>query len=142
MNPHDEALLEQQIHKTLRAQPARRAPRSLEQRVLAAIAERQALPWYRRAPSHWPMQARLMAGLSTAALIAMTSHRASSVEAATPESIGWLESLGTALFSSFSTALQSIPAPYLYGSLAMVASCYLACFGLGATAYRTLLQNR
>lgn len=42
LSPQD---LEKLIHQTLRALPDRKAPRSLEHRVLAAIAARQALPW-------------------------------------------------------------------------------------------------
>lgn len=40
--------LEQKIHAVLREQPTRRAPMSLEARVLGEIAWRQALPWWNR----------------------------------------------------------------------------------------------
>ena len=60
MNPfpdHD-GKLEQRVHVLLRDLPNRRAPRSLEQRVMAEIARLSALPWWRKSFGHWPVAAR------------------------------------------------------------------------------------
>ena len=53
MNPNPDKL-EKLIHETLRDLPARRAPRSLETRVMAEISRRQALPWWHRSWAYWP----------------------------------------------------------------------------------------
>jgi hypothetical protein len=46
-NPeNNERKLERLIHETLRELPARQAPSSLENRVLAELARRTALPWW------------------------------------------------------------------------------------------------
>jgi hypothetical protein len=47
--------LEKLIHSNLRALPDRRAPRSLESRVHAAIETRAALPWWKQSFAQWPV---------------------------------------------------------------------------------------
>jgi hypothetical protein len=60
MNPSPENRdpLESLIDRTLRAQPARRAPRTLESRVVAELARRAALPWWHKSYAHWPAVVR------------------------------------------------------------------------------------
>src|SRR5476649_1202935 len=70
-SPDSHEKLEQLIHRTLREQPARRAPRSLEQRVLAELERRAALPWWRRSFAHWPLPARAGFLVICAALIGL-----------------------------------------------------------------------
>ena len=50
--------LETLIERTLRAQPARRAPQDLQARVFAEIGRRAALPWWRNNFARWPLAAR------------------------------------------------------------------------------------
>lgn len=146
--------LEKLIHQTLRALPDRRAPRTLEARVLAAIEARAALPWWQQSFRQWPAAARglflVVAGgvvkLSLmAAVWVMTGFDAAGYENAFSTQFAWLERAGriVAGIGDFCQILwHSIPPLWLYGTLAGIAALYLALFGLGATAYRTLYANR
>src|SRR5207247_1447534 len=59
MSPEsNEQRLERTVHQTLRELPLRRAPLSLESRVLAEIQRRVLLPWWRKSFTHWPVAAR------------------------------------------------------------------------------------
>jgi hypothetical protein len=57
-DPTDEKL-ERLVSQTLRQQPLRRAPPSLEARVLGEIAARARLPWWRRGIATWPAAVRV-----------------------------------------------------------------------------------
>src|SRR5262245_27111942 len=50
--------LERFIGRTLREEPLRHAPATLEQRVLHAVQRRAAQPWWWNGFSHWPWAAR------------------------------------------------------------------------------------
>ena len=54
MNPDE---LERFIHQTLRALPDRKAPGTLEARVLAEVERRAAIPWWHKSWSYWPQPA-------------------------------------------------------------------------------------
>ncbi|MBI5382233.1 MAG: hypothetical protein HZA31_10070 [Opitutae bacterium] len=149
MTPRDDQKLEQFIHQALRSVPPRPAPRSLETRVLAAIAARQALPWWRQSFARWPLPARaafLALALALVAAIAWLSLAGS--ELALPairEMLAPLAHLRVALEAVadiFALLFRSIPTLWLYSAAATVAALYAALFGLGATAYRTLFVNR
>src|SRR5471030_2753064 len=95
---HDK--LEQLISRTLREQPPRRAPRALEQRVLAELERRAALPWWRQSFAHWPLAARgsffvlsaAVAALMVASLFAMTRSSAAAQAASEVSArFAWLE---------------------------------------------------
>ena len=51
--------LAQLLSRELGALPLRRAPASLEARVFAELARRQALPWWRQSFRAWPMAAQV-----------------------------------------------------------------------------------
>ena len=149
MNANNDKDLEQLIHRTLRSLPERRAPRTLEHRVFAAIAAHAALPWYRRSFTTWPLAARagfLALSLSTAYLTARLGstgiHPVREGLASASNRLEPLQHLGSALLSSANTLVNAIPTPWLYGSLAAIAFAYISLFGLGATAYRTLIAKR
>src|SRR6185437_10884347 len=50
--------LEQLLDRTLHPLPLRRAPPTLQSRVLEELQRRAALPWWRRSFAHWPSAAR------------------------------------------------------------------------------------
>ena len=50
--------LERLVGQVLRDQPLRRAPASLEARVLGELAARARLPWWRRGITTWPVAVR------------------------------------------------------------------------------------
>ncbi|MBI4625109.1 MAG: hypothetical protein HY736_18055 [Verrucomicrobia bacterium] len=156
MNPspenHDK--LERLIHQTLRELPSRRAPRSLESRVLAELERRAALPWWRKSFAHWPVAARvafviLGAGVAKILLFAAVSVQAgfdpAVLTTAFARQFAWMETglnLARSLGDFAGIVLGSIPSLWLYGGLAFVGAMYAALFGLGAAAYRTLYVNR
>jgi hypothetical protein len=57
-DPNDEKL-ERLVSQTLRQQPLRRAPASLEARVMREIAARARSPWWRRGIATWPAAVRI-----------------------------------------------------------------------------------
>lgn len=142
--------LEKLIHQTLRSVPDRRAPRSLESRVLAAIEARAALPWWKQSFTQWPVAARcvfllLSGGVVKLAFMAsvwvMAGFDAKQYTNAFSTQFSWVERLGNFAnsISEFCSVLwHAIPPVYLYGGLFCLASLYLTLFGLGAAAYRTL----
>lgn len=145
---------EKRLHQTLRSLPDRPAPRTLESRVLAAIAARAALPWWKKSFAQWPVAARCVfllfsGGLVKVALLAAVwitgGFDRSNFAAAFSTQFGWIERLQnifTGLGDFTALLLHSIPPIWLYGGLACLAGVYVTLFGLGAAAYRTLYASR
>jgi hypothetical protein len=156
MNPppdnHDK--LERVIHRTLRELPPRRAPRTLEQRVLAELERRAALPWWRKNFAHWPLVARagfilLCAGIARLGLMLGFSTTAGDgpvpFKEAFAQPYAWMENglaVVHAITGFFDIIFRNIPPLWLYGGLAFFATMYLALFGLGAAAYKALHAHR
>lgn len=148
--PSREAHLERLVHQTLRELPARRAPRALEGRVLAELARRAALPWWRKSFAHWPLAARalfVVAALFVAKLAVSGAIWISSGLDVTQyrtifaTEFAWWESARTvvhAIGSFLDILTRNIPPLWLYGGIAFCAAAYAAIFGLGAAAYRAL----
>ena len=148
--PDNHEKLERLIHQTLRELPPRRAPGSLEQRVLAEIERRVALPWWRKSFVQWPVAARagfltLSIGIVKLALLAavwvMAGFDTVQFGEAFATQFSWMESglaVVHAIAGFFDIMLRNIPPLWLYGGLAFIGAMYAALFGLGAAAYRTL----
>lgn len=146
--------LEKLIHQTLRSLPDRRAPRSLESRVLAAIEARASLPWWRQSFAQWPVAARVVFLLFTGGLVkvalmaavwAMAGFDSAQFTGAFAPQFAWVarfEAVGAGVWGFFALLWRNIPSLWLYAGLASLASLYVALFGLGATAYKTLYANR
>lgn len=121
-DPHQQ--LEQVITRTLRAQPLRTAPQSLETRVLQEIERRAALQWSRLNFMRWPIVVRVafvVLCIATAKLLLdATSWGATQIV----------------------TALRFVPLDWVLGALVFAAVMYAALFSLGAVAYRTLSIQR
>jgi hypothetical protein len=154
MNPPDEQKLERFIDQTLRDLPRRGAPGTLEQRVMAEIARRAALPWWKQNFAHWPMAARIafliFSGGLVKAMMMLLVFAGAGFEAAQFREVfatqyAWMDAGATVMraLGDFVTAtLQGIPSLWLYGALATIAGLYVTLFGLGAAAYRTLYASR
>jgi hypothetical protein len=154
MNPNDQQKLERFIHRTLREMPARHAPSTLEQRVLAEIERRAALPWWHQSFAHWPLAARLaflvvsamLVGVAwNATLWAFAGFEAAQFQQIFATQLGWIENARVvirAIVGFGEIILRNIPALWLYGSLAVAGALYAAFFGLGAAAYRSLYAHR
>lgn len=145
--------LEQFIHRGLRSLPPRRAPRSLEARVLAAIEHRATVAWYHRSWSYWPAAARAaflavatgVTGAAVAAFYLMTQGVDTGLVAREAgrrfEGLSRLYNAGVWTADFVSYIVGGIPAPWLYGGIATFVALYVAFFGLGAAAYRTLYRR-
>ena len=146
--------LEELIHRALRDLPARRAPRSLEQRVLAELAQRAALAWWHKSFAYWPLPVRVAfivasAGLVKVVLMAtvwvMAGFDLAEVQNAFAQPVAWMEggrAVSDALVGFCEIMLRNIPPLWLYGGLAFLAAMYAALFGLGAAAYKAFRAQR
>jgi hypothetical protein len=142
--------LERLVGQALRQQPLRRAPASLEARVLREIAVRARLPWWRRGIASWPTAVRVpvIAGCAVcvplvwigsvwlaARLVAVVTH---------PGVAGPLAAVrdtGRAIVSFGALAariVQDIPREWLLGGLIATAMLYAALFALVALGYSLL----
>ena len=146
----DERALEQRIGSVLRQQPLRRAPATLEARVLRELAVRAAHPWWQLGFSHWPRAARILClpvGMALVPLSFLITSRLlslwQSVQQSTPANAAqsgwrWLENLGQALQALGNVVTREIPQWWVYGGACAALLMYAALFGLGAAAFRTL----
>lgn len=153
MNKMTPEQLEKFIHQNLRSLPPRRAPRSLEARVLAALEQQATVAWYHKSWSHWPAAVRtaflvgatavsgavmaafyqMFAGVETSTLVAQAGAKLGFLAKVYHAAV-WIVDLAANVFGS-------IPPLWLYGSLALIAALYATLFGLGAAAYRTLYRH-
>ncbi len=150
--PPNHEKLERFIHEVLCDLPLRRAPHTLERRVLAALEQRARLSWWRQGFTHWPRPARasfLVSAVAAAGLVTapgwLTPSTVIAPLADVASHLGWLTTARDLLDTFAATTGivgQAIPPLWLYGALGVVAALYAALFGLGAAAYRTLTTMR
>jgi hypothetical protein len=148
--------LETLVGRALHEAPLRRAPPSLESRVLRELGRRAALPWWRHGFARWPRVARagftVTCGSIVAAVLAASWPWASGGAlagagawmAGAPFRLPWARSALTLVEAAreLNAALDRVvPLDCLYGAMAAGAILYAALFGLGAAAYRTLYLN-
>lgn len=145
-NPRDP--LEAAIHRTLRVQPLRRAPRSLEHRVLAELARRASLPWWHQSFAFWPAPVRaaffVLSAIAAAALVAgvyvvsaSASQQFASEVAGRLGWLGFIRQLGSTATDTLVVVGRSIPTLWLFGGAVLFAGAYATLIGAGAVAYRT-----
>lgn len=142
---------EARMDRVLRELPLRSAPPTLEAQVMAEIARRSRLPWWRQGFAHWPLPARagfvfvslglaavgLLEGGWTTAMLSYLQH------------MGWqsMPSMmaAAALVEVWQTLVAStaraVPAGWLYAAMAASTFLYAAVAGLGAVALRTLRHD-
>ncbi|MEO6569155.1 MAG: hypothetical protein ABIO94_10375 [Opitutaceae bacterium] len=143
-----EQRLERLIRKTLRELPARRAPASLEQRVLAEIERRAARPWWQKSYPHWPLVARCGFLIGSAAVLkivimaavwVLVGFESAPFVEAFSTSFAWLQALtdlAESLWQFCAAVLSTVPRFWLYAGAVCFAAMYATLFGLGAFAYR------
>jgi hypothetical protein len=146
--------LEQRIHNVLRVQPPRRAPLSLEARVLAEIARRQALPWWQKSFAQWPMAMRLafvfsaLGCLGLALLVTaqvggwVSAAEASALLQPVTDLVNTVRAIAGLLTEVVGRLFPAVLPMWIYGGLAVLTALYATLVGLGATAYRLLWQAR
>lgn len=153
MNKMTPDKLEQLIHRELRALPPRRAPRTLESRVLAALEHQALIPWYHQSWTYWPAPFRLVflivgtlvagsiliggflliQGADTAVIMAEVSQRLTIFTKFYALTL-WVQKLTNQV-------IGSIPALWLWGGVALFAALNATFFGLGAAAYRAISRK-
>jgi hypothetical protein len=145
-----EQKLEKLMSQTLRGLPSRRAPGTLEARVIDELQRRAALPWWHVGFARWPAVPRAAFVVVCAALIAATilggasalvGMRSLNEAAALP--LSWMHPVLTVFSSAGGVAallVRVIPPLWLYGALGFGIVLYVALFGLGAAAYRMLYR--
>lgn len=142
-DPNVDQKLERFIDQALRQQPALRAPASLQSRVLAELARRAALPWWRCSFSHWPLAAKGIFVAACGALIKLAFSGTGWVlgaASAPAASVRSTAEVASSLGNVTRLIFESIPSYWIYLGAGFAAVLYLALFGLGATAYRTLYK--
>ena len=140
MTNDPEEAQERLLDRTLRELPARRAPPTLEARVLGELRRRAALPWWRRSFAHWPLPARglfvaMCAASVRLAVIGGTAAAAGLRSLTLTREIGALAASGGNLAALLA---RMAPPGWIYEGMAVCALLYAILFGLGAAAYRTL----
>jgi hypothetical protein len=143
-----EQKLEQLLNQALHALPVRRAPLSLESRVIRELERRAVQPWWQASFTSWPVAARVGFVLICAALIAATILGGvsayvgdRSVSEASATLLAWIHPVLTVMSSAgglVALLFHVIPPLWLYGCLGLGIFLYVTLFGLGAAAYRTL----
>jgi hypothetical protein len=150
----DESLdreMEARLGQALRALPGRRAPATLESRVLDALARRAPLPWWRRSFGEWPAAARVAFGVTSAVLVVFTVLAAAAANAnlgafgashALSMPVLHDASVFLVIVRTLSVSLTSIlSSGWVLGCLIASAALYAALFGLAIAGYRTLYLN-
>lgn len=144
--------LERLVDGLARGQPLRRAPASLQARVLAELATRQTpTPWWRKGFTHWPVAARGAFLIASYAFIrfalagvmlitAFVRSDAIAVEAPSWARLGAEAASATASMAAF--IVHTIPPMWLYAAAAFASVLYALLFALGTVAYRTLYVER
>ena len=147
-SPHDP--LASWADQTLKQLPSRQAPKTLAPRVMAVLARRQALPWYRQPWFAWPRSYQVLAAGLAAALIgfglwwlwphsetvslASAKQAVSQFEAVQDVSVtaGILKSLLNALV----LVLKSLNSWVLAAALGLFALIWSTTLGLGTACWR------
>ncbi len=140
--------LENRIARLLRGLPERRAPRSLEQRVLSEVARREARPWWRKSWSHWPLLVRagfvLASGGAAGMTVAFAIFGVQGLSAFVPrlrETVAPLQSFGaviSAVGTALADAVSAIPGYLLWLSLGGVVTAYALLVAVCTLIYRLL----
>lgn len=154
MNHEPERRLEEAVDRALKNIPELTAPRTLVPRVMAAIQQRAALPWYRQAWQMWPAPLRIA---SMAVLIAsfgglcFAGWQLTQLEgvAALGREFGRLFAGVTAAVSTLGVLLEAVVlivkklgTGFMVGCLLVLAFGYAACVGLGSVCVRLALARR
>jgi hypothetical protein len=146
--PETEDKLERVLNDALRGAPLRRAPSTLQARVVGELQRRAALPWWRRSFAQWPLAQRSVFVVICVGLIGSTLLGGFSAVVGTRSfteigalTLSWAQP-ALALMSSagglVALLLRVIPPLWLYAGMVVGAMLYVALFGLGAAVYRTL----
>jgi hypothetical protein len=132
--------LERRLDRALHDLPLRRAPPTLESRVIRELDRRAALPWWRRSFAHWPLLARAGFLVICAALIRL-AFLGGATAVTGVRSLSWVRGVGelAASGANLIAVLARIQPPaWAYAGIGVCAVLYAILFGLAAAVYRAL----
>lgn len=137
MRPDNEQL-ERLVNDAVRGTSQRTAPATLERRVMKAIEQRSAEPWWRKDFARWPAFVRVGfliagAGLAYLAFSAPLWLWESSRDAL-PAELTFVQMMAQVV----RVVIDRLPSVFVYSALAALAMLYGTLFGVGAIAYRSL----
>ena len=140
--------LERLLEEAMKDLPLRRAPSTLEARVLGELARRAALPWWRRSFGHWPLFARALFVVICAGLIRLAFMEGAVAVAGVHSlhesgvlPLSWVRDVGVlaaAAGNLMALLARTAPPSWVYEGIAVCAVLYAVLFGLSAAVYRTL----
>ena len=145
--------LEKFVSGAVRGLPNRRAPGTLEARVLAALEHREQVAWWHKSWAYWPAAVRSfflafatavsgsMVAVVYAAVAGWDTGTLASQFASHFAGLSRIVNAGVWVVDFCSGLIASIPPFWIYGGLAFAATLYVSLFGLGAVAYRTLYRS-
>jgi hypothetical protein len=151
--PDPSAELERLVARALRDLPLRSAPGTLEIRVMAAIAQRAALPRWRLGFLHWPLAAQCVFLVTSIAFVKLGLSMWELLTSALPgvatedlaTGLSWMRTaadLAVSLDAAARGLSASIPQLWLYGGGATILALYALLFGLAALGLRVFQVNR
>lgn len=144
MESPDQKELEKFIHAELQKLPERQAPDALVGNVMAAIAHRQQLPWWKQPFTFWPRHIQNLLFVSLAALFALVTYTLgrASENVSLPDistrlsSYAWIvrtvRSIGEALLA----AIPGWPLEWFLAAGLVLALLYGACLAAGFALFR------
>lgn len=141
------------VTRVLRDQPPRRAPATLETRVLAQLERRATLPWWQQSYAFWPAPIRgaflLAATLSAVALVvggtAIFQGPLQKFIIGLAGKFPWLTHSAESaenIFRLFSPVWHALSPLWFYVGAAFIGGAYAMLIGVSAAAYRTLHAPR
>jgi len=153
MRPNPESELEQAIDRELRRLPPLRAPADLMPSVMAAIAAREARPWWQKPAAQWPLGARLGFLVGTTGLAAFLLYFAWGVTAGVSfgaladevavysSRLETVRSIGSSLGNAAVTVVRPVGSWLVWSAAGLLGMCYLTTLALGTFCYRLAAQR-
>jgi len=151
MNREPEDKLAAWTEQSLRQLPPLRAPASLMPAVLAAIQRQAQLVWYHRPWLKWPRSLQILSFAVLALLMTLVGWALSHPSIANaPGALaqeagartGFITTLAETLGRAVVLLLRQLSTPVVAGLVAMVATAYFACVGLGTAMWRVASGRR
>ena len=144
METPEQKELEKFIHQQLRKLPEREAPEDIVSNVLAAISERENLPWWKQPFTSWPRNTQvILYTLLSAAFVAIVYFAWRPVEVLGAQSLtervssfAWLGRTLDTLAGSALLVIRGLPWQFLVAIAVVFTLVYLACVATGFALYR------
>jgi hypothetical protein len=154
MSSEYERRLEAEIERELKCLPDLPAPATLSLRVMTAIRQRAATPWYHQSWPAWPMPVRVSALLVLLLLFGLLcyagwefSHLPTVLDAS--QKVGGVVSFMNALWNALGLlavalvlVIKHLGTWFILGLLAMLAITYGTCMGLGSVYFKLAFARR